>query len=107
VSFSDQWRIRVDGRLIHAEATRITGDFTQYQGIGCLNGARATATILYVGPDAMDRLDQARALDVPVSAWAGKLVVRLMHDDARALRQHLTEFLRNFRGCDLPRVWTM
>lgn len=107
VSFSDQWRIRVEGHLIHAEATRITGDFSRYQGIGCLNGARATATILYVGPDAMDRLDEARALGVPATAWGGKLVVRLMHDDARALRRQLTEFLRNFRGCDLPRVWTM
>ncbi len=105
--FTDQWRIRVDGRLVHAEATRIDGDFAAYQGRGCLNGALAMATVLYVGPDAEARLDQVRALGLPASAWGGRLVVRLLESDPRQLRRTLMEFLKHFRGCDLPRVWTM
>lgn len=106
-NFSDQWRIRVDGRLIHAEATRIQGDFAAYQGIGALDGAIATATVLYVSPDAETCLDAVRALGLPASAWGGRLVVRLMADDARAMRRQLTDFLTQFRGAPMPRVWTM
>ncbi|OUD10601.1 hypothetical protein BVC71_03670 [Marivivens niveibacter] len=105
--FSDRWRIRQNGRLIHAEQTRISGDFAAYQGIGALNGARAVATILYVGPDAVDLLEAVRSYGIQASAWDGRMVIRLMDESPRNLRLQITDFMKKFRGCDLPRVWTM
>lgn len=107
VNFADQWRIRQGGRLVHAEATRINGPFSAYQGIGALDNARASATFLYVASDAEDRLEEARSYGVNASAWGGRLVVRLLADDALKLRRQMTEFLTRFRGAPLPRVWTM
>ena len=107
VSFSDQWRIRVDGRLTHAEATRIEGEVSDYRGLGCLGDAVASATILYIGPDAQARLPLARNLGLTASSWEGRLVVRFLDSDARHMRAKMIEFLTLFRGTEMPRVWTM
>ncbi|MGF1660409.1 MAG: urease accessory protein UreD [Rubrimonas sp.] len=116
-ALSDQWRIRRDGRLIHAEALRIA-DFGHALAARALaGGALASATLLHVAPDAADRLDEARALardarrgeivEAAASLKPGVLIARFLSADARALRRALTGFLTAFRGEAPPRVWAM
>ncbi len=112
--FSDQWRIRRDGKLIHAEALRLSGDLAPaLNGPAALNGARAFATLIHAAPDACDRLDEARALlgadqvTAAASARDGVLIVRFLGPDAAALRAALTAFLTAFRRAAPPRVWAL
>lgn len=113
--FSDMWRIYLDGNLIHAEATRLSGEAEEVmQRKATADGAVAMATVLYVAPDAEARLEQARGLLdtsegvlAAASAWDGKLVLRFLADDAAAMRRDLMRFLTRFRNTDLPRVWQM
>lgn len=114
VRFADRWRIHRDGRLIHAEALRLTPGLSAFRdGPGGLGDARAFATLVYLGPDAADRLAQVRAMPGAEgvrrasSAWDGRLVTRLLSADPQRLRAALCDVLTRFRGTPLPRVWTM
>ena len=58
-AISDQWRIRRNGRLVHAEALRAEGDLGRATGgPATLAGARAFATFVHVAPGAEARLDK-------------------------------------------------
>jgi urease accessory protein len=113
-AIADQWRIRRDGRLIHAEALRIDGDFrAATAGSATLGGCRALATLIHAAPDAGDRLASARAgiagLDAvraAATAKAGVLILRLVAHDLAPLRAALVRFLSEFRTDPLPRVWS-
>ncbi len=113
-AISDQWRIRRDGRLVHAEALRVAGDLARAAaGAATLAGARAIATFVHAAPGAETRLDQARgllagqsAVTAAASAKPGILIVRFLAADARPLRDALIRFLMAFRG-PLPRVWSL
>lgn len=113
VDLTDRWTITRDGHPLHVEATRIRPPMSALRGAAALDGGRAVATVVYAGQDAEDRLGPARRLLPPdgvraaASAWGGRLVVRLLADDAQPLRSALKHFLTGFRGTALPRVWTM
>ncbi|HIP24014.1 MAG TPA: urease accessory protein UreD [Rhodobacteraceae bacterium] len=110
---SDQWRIRRGGRLIYADALRLNLPEMPTQSEATLGGNRALATLVYVAPDAEDRLQFARSIleypevEAAASAWNGILILRFLAADAAPLRKALISFLTQFRGCDLPRVWHM
>jgi len=109
---ADQWRIHRGGKLVYADALRMTGEAVRTAARpGLLGPNRAMASLVYVAPDAEDRLDQARALlpegDAGASAWNGLLAVRMAAPDGQALRRSLARFLTEFRGARLPRVCTM
>ena len=110
---SDQWRIRRNGRLVYADALRFSAPHSETQSCATLNGQRALATLVYVAPDAEDRIASVRnlldfeAVEAAASAWNGLLVVRFLAPDAQPLRAALTTFLSAFRGGPLPRVWHM
>ena len=110
---SDQWRIRREGVLVHAEALRVEGDLARaIAGPATLSGARAFATLVAAAPGAETRLDAARALlaGCPVSAAAtakpGLLILRFLAPELRPLRAALVGFLLAFRAAPLPRVWS-
>lgn len=124
----DVWRVRRDGRTIFADALRLDGEApaAALDGPGCWAGARAAATVLYVAPDAEDRLAAARAAlgdagralngldaDRPAapsggaSAWRGMLVARLLAPDACALRAALLPLIHALRDAAPPRVWRL
>jgi len=110
--YSDHWRIRRDGRLIHAEALRLDGDLARVlDGTATLRAARATATLVHVGPGAEARLAAARGLvermagiEAAVSLRGEVLILRLLGCDHAPLRRALARFLEGFRGA-VPRVW--
>lgn len=105
----DNWRIRRNGRLIHAEATKLSADPLERDGLSLLDGALALATVLYVGDDAPRRLDPVRAL---LSGRSGasligeRLVVRAMAPSGLALRRVIAPIIATLSGAGtLPRLW--
>lgn len=109
-ALTDNWRVRRGGRLLHAEALR----FSPEAGAAPAGfaGRLAAATLLYVAPDAEDRLAAARAalpdgVTGGVSAWGGRLVARLLAETGRTLRAALIPLIRLFRAGALPRVWSI
>lgn len=117
-SFSDFWRIRRDGRLVHADVVSVEGDIagTLARAAG-LGGCNAMATVLYLGDDAKARLDGVRELSesvspadgiAGVSAWDGKLVLRAVGTGGAALRRIVMPILNTLQdGRPLPRVWSI
>jgi len=114
----DAWEVRRDGRLVWADALHLDGDVS-----AALNhpagfaGAVAYGTIVYVGADAAERLEPARALLEDMAPHAGAtvlgkvLVLRLLGRDAQRLR---TDYGRVWAGlraqlaglpARLPRLW--
>ena len=89
-SFHDRWRIRRGGRLIYADDLRF--DPARVLGAAALDGARAFATLVFVGTEAERFLEPLREIFADrggVSAWDGKLVARLMGVDGFDLRKAL------------------
>jgi urease accessory protein len=110
--FTDRWRIRHDGRLIHAEAVRLDDNITSLLGTSAgAAGAQMAATLVYVGP----RLAQVRAdieaslagLEVraALSVWQGRLVLRVLASQTMAGKAGLLRILTAMRGQQVPRVW--
>ncbi|MBO9587469.1 MAG: urease accessory protein UreD [Devosia sp.] len=112
--FSDTWRIYRGDRLIHAEATRLTGNGSERDGLSLLRGCRGFASVLHVAasPDKAEQLlSRVRALHPPggliaASANGERLVIRAMARTGLALRKLLVPTLIELTGaCSLPRLW--
>jgi urease accessory protein len=107
----DRWRVRRNGSLVHAEATRIDGEIARRLALpAAAAGNIAIATVLAVPADE-DFAAGVRGLDgtfrgeVGVSAWDGLAVIRLCAVDGAALRHDLGVVLRSGCGASLPRLW--
>lgn len=103
----DDWRIRRNGRLVHAEATRLGGDDLERDGLSLLDGSGAFATILYIGADAERRLEPVRALLTGrsgASLVGERLTVRALAPSGLALRRILGPVVATLAG-SLPRLW--
>jgi urease accessory protein len=108
----DTWRLRRDGRLVFADTFLAQGPIADILNRGAtLDGARATALVLYAAPDAAARLDAVRALlqdgksSAGASTWNGMLVVRAAARDGRTLQKDLEPVIARLAGRPLPRVW--
>ncbi|MCP1200412.1 urease accessory protein UreD [Notoacmeibacter sp. MSK16QG-6] len=106
----DDWRIRRDGRLIHAEAFRLDGAVEEKLARESVaSGCRAAATAVLFTPRAEALLDRVREIicgSGGASLFEDKLVCRLLAADALALRRKLIPLLITLRGGhDLPRCW--
>lgn len=113
--FHDRWRVRVDGRLIHAEDFRIGPDIAGQLGSPVVaSGGRAVATLLMIGDGAEGMLEPARAIigtNGGASFWrigpTGKLLARLVATDGYALRAQLIPLVGLLNGqAGLPKIWT-
>lgn len=109
---SDNWRIRRDGRLIHAEATRLSGDpEREREGLALLCGAKAFATVLYAGANAEVRFNAIRAglpdrPEIGASLIGERLVVRAMARSGLELRRLILPIIAALSGAGaLPRLW--
>lgn len=111
-SLADIWRIRRGGRLLYADATRLTGPIADLLARPAIAaGARALAIVLYVAPDAHDRLTAVRAAlgeqdDCGASAWNGMLTVRVMSADPGAVRSTAIRVAHVLDRRGMPRVWS-
>ncbi|MDF0542968.1 urease accessory protein UreD [Sphingobium sp. H39-3-25] len=117
----DVWHIRRDGRLIWADALHLQGDGAGHGTLSPelphgLGGARALATMLYVGRDAAAHLDLARSLaPAPhggATSFDGMLLLRWAAPDAQALRAQVMAAACAMRAAvfglapRLPALWT-
>ena len=112
LALSDQWRVRRGGRLVYADALRLHGDAAAILARpGVANGARAMASMVYIGPDAAQRLDPLRAT-LPETAGAslirdGVLAARLLAADGFRLRHAITAALAPLADAPPPKVWML
>ena len=116
--FHDDWRIRVAGRLIWADAFHIDGDLAaSLAHPATLNQARAMASCVYVARDAADYLGPARDIMgsgevlTAATAFDGLLLFRWLARDAAALRRSFGEFWCRFcreigeNSAEPPSIW--
>jgi urease accessory protein len=110
----DTWRIRRNGRLIHAEATRLDGTPAERDGLSLLAGQRAFATIVHIAPSAdqcaatLARLRSVMPADsrIAASAIGERLVLRALARTGLALRRLIVPILSELSGAGtLPRLW--
>jgi urease accessory protein len=108
----DAWRVTRGGRLVFADTTCVSGPVAHVlDGAATLDGARSTAMLLYVAPDASDRRDEVRSLlagasiAAGASSWNGMLLVRAAARNGRDLQQGLELIIVCLAGRPLPRVW--
>jgi len=114
-TLNDQWRVRREGRLIHAEANRLSAEALPREGLSLLAGNRAFATILYVATSA----DAAEAQLVRIrpsladlggtiaaSVVGERLVIRALAPGGLALRRQIVPLLARLSGTGtVPRLW--
>ena len=110
----DNWRIRRNGRLIHAEATRLDGTLAERNGLSLLAGKRAFATVLHIAPDpetCANRLQRLRDTlpddsRIAASANGERLTVRVLAQTGLAMRRLIVPILAELSGAgSLPRLW--
>lgn len=107
----DLIRVRHAGRLVLHEAIRLDGPVAAVlESPASGGGARAVATLLHAGPDAVALLDPLRGAlagyEAGASAWDGLLVARVAARDGACLRAAVVAGLAALRGGrPLPRVW--
>lgn len=113
-SLVDRWRIRREGRLLHAEQTGLEANepIPRHSSF-LLSGARAFATLLHVSEDAERRVDELRRA-IPDGSLAGasvigeKLVFRALAPSGFALRKILAPAIAVLSGAgSLPRLWSI
>jgi urease accessory protein len=108
----DAWRIRRGGKLVFADTFRLDGAIgATLDRRATLDGARATAMLIYAAPDAAARLDDARSRLASAgsvagaSTWNGLLLVRAMARDSRTLQRDVAGLVAWLSGRAVPRVW--
>lgn len=110
--FDDQWRISRGGKLIHAEANKLSASDLERDALSLLAGHNAFATLVHIADNAEDRLPAIRALlpteaKAAASAVGERLVVRILAPSGLALRRLVTPLLLELSaGRALPRLWT-
>jgi urease accessory protein len=113
-SLRDNWRIRRNGKLIHAEATRLDGTLAERNGPSLLAGRRAFASIVHIAPSADQcaaTLARLRTLlpedgHIAASANGERLVIRALAQTGLALRRLIVPILTELTGAgSLPRLW--
>lgn len=118
---NDRWTVRVGGQRRWMDAVHLADALGESLNAAAgFDGAVACATLIYVAPDAVERLELARALlpesPLVVSAATlvnGVLLMRWLARDALLLRRAYSDFRRTFRHrvaglpAALPRLWSI
>lgn len=115
LDFRDLRMIRRDGMPLSCEPLALDDAVLARAGApALLGGARALATLMLVAPGAADALGPVRAalaggegggVRAGASAFAGRLVVRMLAGDLWPLRQMILRVLAVIGPDPLPRVW--
>jgi urease accessory protein len=113
--FTDRWRLRRDGQLLHAEQLRLDPAARgALSGAATLGGKAAFATLFAILPDPAGALSAVRAAlaetgDSDIEAGASliddRLIVRALATTSWKLRSGLLPVLAKLSGEPLPRVW--
>lgn len=115
----ESWRILRDGSVIWADALGLSDAEIPWlmSHPAAFAGARAYATVLYVGPDSDAWLVPARSWLAEEDRWSGVTVIngvllaRFLNPDVRVLRGQVAAYLARARAAIMgfaeavPRVW--
>jgi urease accessory protein len=107
----DLIRIRRGGDLLLHDAIRLDGKIDAAMRRAAMGGgAGAVATMVYVAPDAAERLNAVREALEPAEAgasvWNGMLVARILGAGSASVRASVIAALEALRESrPLPRVW--
>ena len=111
----DQWRVRRDGRLIHAEANRLLPEALPRESLSLLGGKRAFATILHIAGSAdaaAVKVGRVRHLlgnpdgTIAASVIGERVVIRALARTGLALRRQIVPLLAELSGTGtVPRLW--
>lgn len=110
--FRERIEVRRNGRLVFADAIRLSGEIQQLlDDPAVAGGSRAMAALLLVSDKAEALLKPLRAL-LPASAGAslireGVLFARILASDGYTLRQSLLPAIERLSGAPLPRNWML
>jgi urease accessory protein len=119
-SVRDAVEVRRDGRLIWADAFDPRGALGRFDHPAGLGGARALATLIYVGDDARQHVDPVRDLQAATGVPGGQagasaigpvLVARWLGSDVLAMRRAYAKVWQELRARAaglppvLPRLW--
>lgn len=109
IAFREEWAIRRNGRLLHSERLKIDGALPR--GPAELGHAGAFATLILLALDAEERASSRHAHLGPMSglsAWDGRLVIRLLEEDGFRLRKRLLALIAALLPpAEIPRVWLL
>ena len=110
--FLDRIHVRRAGKLIFADAVRLEGRIARHLDQPAIApGARAMATLLYVGEDAERFLAPLRQAMPGIGGASlireDVLFARLLTPDSYLLRRSLMPVLETLLQSDLPRTWTL
>ncbi|MEI5680212.1 MULTISPECIES: urease accessory protein UreD [unclassified Mesorhizobium] len=115
-TFHDRWRIRSDGRMVHAEDFAIGPKIANTLARSAVTGGDiAVATLLLIAPEPERLVEPARTIigdQGGASAWrvgkTGKLLARLHAGDGYSLRKRLVPLIELLNGqAGLPKVWSL
>lgn len=108
----DAWRVQRGDRLVFADTTRVNGAVgDMLDRSATLDGARSSAMLVYIAPDADQHLDAVRlqvehaSSTIGVSCWNGILLVRAIAKNGYDLQRELQPVITRLSGRPLPRVW--
>jgi urease accessory protein len=111
----DLIQVRRGGELLLHDSIRLDGEIDAVmQRTAVANGARVLATVVYVAPDAAEKLAAVRSswqpppepAEAAASAWSGMMVARILGADSASVRTMVTAALSVLRDArPLPRVW--
>lgn len=112
VDLNDQWRVHRGGRLVYAEAVRLSGELGDTLARPAIaGGGRASALVLLLGREAAEQVDPLRRVlegdvcETGVSTWDGILAARLLARRPGDLISMLSRAIPMLSGRALPRVW--
>ena len=111
-SIRDAWRVKRDDRMVFADTTHVSGAVsTMLDRSATLDGARSSAMLVYIAPDAEQHLDTIRhqvenaSSTIGVSCWNGILLVRAAARNGHELQRELQPVITRLSGRPLPRIW--
>jgi urease accessory protein len=108
---SDRWRIRREGRLMHAEDLRFEGNMaTLLDRTAIAGGACALAVVAFFSAEAETLIDRFHRQhpDVAASAFNGKFLARFAAVNGYSLRKSLVPALEFLcAGRALPKLWAI
>ncbi len=114
LAFEDHRRVLSSGRLVWADSLRINSHTLARQSQSALLAkARCFAILALIGPGAAGAAAVVRPVlasegcETAISAWDGRLILRLQAVEAWPMRQQIARLLRVLRKYPLPRVWQL
>lgn len=109
---SDQWRVKRGGKLVFADALRLSGRIDQYLQDPAIGfGSGAMSSVLFISPQAEMRLNRTREILSDQGGASlirsGVLFARVMAQDSYLLRKTLIPLIEFLSDGPIPKTWSL